>query len=88
METKPVRNEREEILECKHRVKIEGEVWSNPLENETCYLVSRVILLGALHVALVVKNPPAHEGEVSDAGSIHLLGRSPGERNDNPLTLV
>ena len=30
----------------------------------------------------VVKNPPAHAG---DTGSIPGLGRSPGERNDNPL---
>ena len=66
-------------------MKIGEGVWSNPLENETCYLVSRVLLLGALHVVLVVKNPPANEGEVRDAGSVPLLGRSPGVRNDNPF---
>ena len=85
METKPVRNEREEILKCKDRVKIGGGVWSNPLLNKTCYLVSTVLLLGALQVVLVVKNPPANGGEVRDAGSMPLLGRSPGVRNDNPF---
>jgi len=30
----------------------------------------------------VVKNPPANAG---DAGSLHGLGRPPGEENDNPL---
>ena len=30
----------------------------------------------------VVKNPPANAG---DLGSILMLGRSPGERNGNPL---
>jgi len=29
-------------------------------------------------VALVVKNPPANEGDVRDAGSILRSGRSPG----------
>ena len=32
----------------------------------------------------MVKNPPADAGEIRDAGSIPGLGRSPGERNDNP----
>ena len=32
--------------------------------------------------ASVVKNPPANAG---DAGLISVLGRSPGEGNDNPL---
>ena len=34
--------------------------------------------LGASHVALVVKNPPANAGEVRDAGLILGSGRSPG----------
>ena len=33
-------------------------------------------------VALVVKNVPAH---TRDASSVPVLGRSPGEGNDNPL---
>ena len=34
---------------------------------------------------LVVKNPPANEGDARDAGSIPGLGRSPGVENDNSL---
>ena len=34
---------------------------------------------------LVVKNPPASSGDARDLGSIPELGRSPEERNGNPL---
>ena len=33
----------------------------------------------------VVKNPPANAGDAGDIGSILGLGRSPEERNGNPL---
>ena len=33
----------------------------------------------------VVRNTPASAGDARDAGSIPGLGRSPGERNGNPL---
>ena len=33
----------------------------------------------------VVKNPPANEGDVRDAGSIPGSGRSPGGEHGNPL---
>ena len=36
-------------------------------------------------MALVFKNPPADAGDIRDTGSIPGLGRSPGERNGNPL---
>ena len=36
-------------------------------------------------MSLVVKNPPANEGDVRDAGSIPGLGRSPGGGHGNPL---
>ena len=36
-------------------------------------------------VALVVKNPPAHEGDARDRGSIPGSGRSPGGGHSNPL---
>ena len=36
-------------------------------------------------VALVVKNPSASAGDISDAGSIPGSGRSSGEGNGNPL---
>ena len=39
----------------------------------------------ASQVALVVKNLSASAGDVRDAGSIPEWGRSPGERNGNPL---
>ena len=36
-------------------------------------------------MAPVVKNLPTNIGEARDAGSIPVLGRSPGVENDNPL---
>ena len=39
----------------------------------------------ASQVALVVKNLSAKAGDVRDAGSIPVSGRSPGEGNGNPL---
>ena len=33
----------------------------------------------------MVKNPPVDAGDIRDAGSVPGLGRSPGERNGNPL---
>ena len=36
-------------------------------------------------VVLVVKNPLANAGDITDVGSIPELGRSPGEGNGNPL---
>ena len=35
--------------------------------------------------ALVIKNSPANAGDAIDVGSIHELGRFPGEGNGNPL---
>ena len=40
---------------------------------------------GASEVVLMVKNPPANVGNIRDAGSIPVLGRSPGGGNGNPL---
>ena len=42
-------------------------------------------LIRASQVALVVKNPPANEGDVRDPGSIPASGRSPGGGLGNPL---
>ena len=39
----------------------------------------------ASQVALVVKNPPANAGDVTDVGLILGLGKSPEEGNGNPL---
>ena len=33
----------------------------------------------------MVKNPPANEENIRDAGSIHGSGKSPGEGHGNPL---
>ena len=41
--------------------------------------------LGASQVALVVKNPLAHTGDVRDMGSIPGSGGSPGVGHGNPL---
>ena len=45
------------------------------------YLILHTIPNRDSQVALVVKNPPANSGDVSDAGSIPRLGRSPEEGN-------
>ena len=36
-------------------------------------------------MVLVIKNPPANEGDARDLASIPGLGRSPEVGNDNPL---
>ena len=36
-------------------------------------------------MALEVKNLPANAGDIRDVGSIPGSGRSPRDRNDNPL---
>ena len=56
---------------------------SGTLETFWFYLL---ILCGrASQVALVVKNPPANEGDIRDAGSIPESGRPPGRGHGNPL---
>ena len=39
------------------------------------------------YVVLVVKNPPADEGDIRNVGLIPGSGRSPGEGNGNPLQI-
>ena len=46
-------------------------------------LPNRVV--GAPHVALVVKNPPANAGDIRDVGLIPGSGRSPGGGHGYPL---
>ena len=36
-------------------------------------------------VVLVVENPPANAGDIRDAGSIPVWGKSPGGGHGNPL---
>ena len=45
---------------------------------------TRHLSRGASQVVLVVKNPPASDGDVRDAGSISGLGRSPRGGHGNP----
>ena len=46
---------------------------------------SLISISGAPQVALVVKNPPANVGDITDSGSIPGLERSPGGEHGNPL---
>ena len=41
--------------------------------------------MGASQVVLLVKNPPADAGDVTDMGLVPGSGRSPGGRRGNPL---
>ena len=50
-----------------------------------CGSLSRSILPPASQVALVVKNLPAKEGYIREAGSILGSARSPGGGRGNPL---
>ena len=56
-----------------------------------CSLEATTTLLNGLYpdrasqAALVVKNLPANAGDARHTGSIPGLGRSPGEKNGNPL---
>jgi len=51
-----------------------------------CRLISSMqCFTRASQAALVVKNPPASEGDTRDARLIPGSGRSPGEGNGNPL---
>ena len=43
------------------------------------------LILLSSQIALVVKNPPANEGDIRDASSIPGSGRSPGGGHGNPL---
>ena len=50
-----------------------------------CLSVSLSSYNRASQAALVVKNPPAHAGDIRDVGSVPGLGRSPGGGHGNPL---
>ena len=49
---------------------------------------SYYLLYGAFQLLLVVQNPPANAGDARDAGSIPGLGRFPGGRNSESLSVV
>ena len=49
-------------------------------------MISRYLhLTGASQVALVVKNPPANLGDITEASSFPGLGRSAGGTHGNPF---
>ena len=58
--------------------------WKEPLEKEMA-THSSILLEGSSQVALVVKNPLANAGDISDVGSVPGLRRSPGGGQGNPL---
>ena len=43
------------------------------------------VIFGASQVALVVRNVPASAGDIRDAGSVPVSGRSPRGEHGNPL---
>ena len=43
------------------------------------------VYISTSQVALVVKNPPANEGDIRDVGSVPGSGRSSGGGHGNPL---
>ena len=47
--------------------------------------ISPTIQFGTSHAGLVVKNPPANEGDIRDMGLIPRSGKSPGGGNGSPL---
>ena len=57
--------------------------WQSP--NHWTYRKSFWVLCPLLHVALVVKNRPAHARDIEDASLIPGSGRPPGGGNGNPL---
>ena len=73
---------------------------SSPLDSELCENMAQAVMSISLSPAMsltsdwgqripspvvLVKNPPADAGDLSDTGSIPVSGRSPGEGNGNPL---
>ena len=49
-----------------------------------CKIKEHPVSLGAFQVALMVKNPAAHAGDIRDKGPIPESGRSPGGGSGQP----
>ena len=60
-------------------------LYNKPKTVGTVFFLLPVKNLGASHVVLVVKNPPASAGDIRDMNSIPGLGRPPGGGHGNPL---
>ena len=54
-------------------------------DNTTVYLSNLQLKGGASQVVLMVKNPPANAGDITDADFMPGSGRSPGGGHGNPL---
>ena len=52
------------------------------------YYITSIDTTQASQVMLVVKNPPANEGDLRDAGLIPGSGRSPGGGHGNPPSIL
>ena len=58
---------------------------SQRVGHDSATSLSFYIPIWASQAALVVKNPPASAGDITDKGSIPGLGRSPGGGHGDPL---
>ena len=56
--------------------------------NQSFRLLLLSVSWSASQVVLVVKNPPASTGDTRDVGEISGSGRSPGEVNGNPSSIL
>ena len=56
-----------------------------PVRGQIFHLIRNSVEGEGSFEALVIKNPPASEGDMRDSGSIPGLGRSPGVGNSSPL---
>ena len=54
-------------------------------DNTTVYLSNLQLKGGASQVVIMVKNPPANAGDITDADLIPGSGRSPGVGRGNPF---
>ena len=58
---------------------------TDPPQMRLEYLCKNKYSRGASQAVQLVRNPPANAGDIGDLGLIPGLGRSPGDRNGNPL---
>ena len=69
-----------------HRSLVGSSPWGRKELGTTEWLILTYLnRIWSSQVALVVKNPPAKVGDVTDAGLIPGSGRSPGEGHGNPF---
>ena len=64
---------------------LESILWERKAVRKLSYLPWLGLKWGTSQVALVVKNPPTNAGDIRDAGSNPVLGRSPGGEHGKML---